>query len=335
VLNRLDELRELQLVDPCGHSSMPLYLTRIIDLPWTKHKPGHEVFIKLLLTIPYWYFFFRVIRHWELRNRLLLHLLGLPLFTILFQSIYYYTSELFGYFHLQGSGKVWDIYIPGLFYILQFGIFHAYEYYQDAQRNIEIRSALREAALKSELSALKAQLNPHFLYNVFNTISASVPPEQEKTREMIAKLSDLFRYQLKATNLDSVAVEDELEFVKTYLDLEQERFQDRLTYDIHIDKAAMGRDIPPMLIQPIVENAVKHGISPRIEGGKVMVKVNAERDFTHFEIQDDGVGMQSEIKGEGIGLSNTRLRLKKMFNEELHILSSANSGVNIQFRIPN
>ena len=146
-------------------------------------------------------------------RRLAIHLIGLPLFVVLFQQLYYISSEALGWSHLGSYGQVWDLYIPGLFYFIQFSIFHAYEYYHDNQRQLKLKAALSEAALKSELAALKAQLNPHFLYNVFNVISASVPPGQEKTREMLAKLSDLFRYQLRASKEEVVPLRDELDFV--------------------------------------------------------------------------------------------------------------------------
>lgn len=109
---------------------------------------------------------------------------------------------------------VWDIYIPGLFMMIQFGFLFAYEHYRENQKKLLVEGELRQAALKSELSAIKAQLNPHFLYNVFNTINASVPAENEKTRQLIAELSDLFRYQLQATKEDLVPLRDEISFVK-------------------------------------------------------------------------------------------------------------------------
>src|SRR5690606_10526197 len=99
--------------------------------------------------------------------------------------------------------------------------------------------------LKSELSAIKAQLNPHFLYNIFNTISASVPSENEKTRHMIAELSDLFRYQLKASQTELVPLKDELDFVKKYLDLEKERFEERLEIEISVDDSILNDMVPP------------------------------------------------------------------------------------------
>lgn len=294
-----------------------------------------DYFFKLVFTFPIWLVIFRMVRHWMLSQRLMLHLLFLPLFVFVWQRSFYLFTEYFNYGHLQGSGQVWDIYIPGLFYILQFGIFHAYEYYVDNQNKLKLESELRESVLKSELSALKAQLNPHFLYNVFNTISASVPPEQEQTREMIADLSDLFRYQLRASKNDFVPLKDELNFLKKYLDLEKARFGDRLEIKINVTDELLQRAVPPMILQPLVENAIKHGISESVMGGKVSVVVKEENNKIHFEIADTGVGVsdKSNLLNKGIGITNTKLRLEKMFNSALKFTDNQPTGLVVSFSI--
>ena len=134
-------------------------------------------------------------RNEKLWKRLLVHFVAMPVFVISTQQIYYAIAEKLEWGHLMGTGQVWDLYIPALFYFIQFGVFHAYEHYRENQIKLKLEGELRQAALKSELAAIKAQLNPHFLYNVFNTINASIPAENEQTRDMIAQLSDLFRYQ--------------------------------------------------------------------------------------------------------------------------------------------
>ena len=173
---------------------------------------GLQYTIFLLFTIPIWYLIFRKFRYKKLYKRLLIHIITLPIFVFATQEVYYAAADALGFGHLKGAGSIWDIYIPTLLYLLQFGIFHGYEYYQENQKKLILEGELRQAALKSELAAIKAQLNPHFLYNVFNTINASVPSKNEKTRNMIAKLSDLFRYQLQASKKDTVTLKEELEF---------------------------------------------------------------------------------------------------------------------------
>lgn len=313
---------------------------------WAKDGPpllsfdgfGDQAFdyiFKLMLTIPIWWLVFRGVKHWKLSHRLMLHILFLPTFVLVWQRVFYAFTEYFGYGHLSGSGQVWDIYIPGLFYILQFGIFHAYEYYVDNQQKLKLEAELRESVLKSELSALKAQLNPHFLYNVFNTISASVPPEQEKTREMIANLSDLFRYQLKASQSEFVPLKEEVTFIKQYLLLEKARFEDRLEIIIDIDDDLLEKPVPPMLLQPLVENAVKHGISTAIEGGEVKISVRESDGKLYFEIVDTGIGVEdlTDLVDKGVGITNTKLRLEKMFNSTLQFTKNHPCGLRVAFSI--
>lgn len=326
----------------CYH--LTLWLNRSIDGRDTSYLFNLEEFfasaglgylIELLLTIPIWWLIFRKLRHWPLLYRLPVHVLTLPVFAFTFREVYYFVAESLGYNHLQGTGQVWDIFIPAMFYLLQFGIFHAYRYYHDNQRNLKLKAALSEAALKSELAALKAQLNPHFLYNVFNTISASVPPEQERTREMIAELSDLFRYQLKASKSDLVPLREELAFVKSYLDLEKARFGKRLQVCIDVPGALYEEPVPPMLLQPLVENSIKHGIASLIEGGEVSIRIRKNGDGIAFEVADTGVGVsdKSKLFNTGLGLTNTKLRLEKQYGSELKISDNLPSGLKIAFDI--
>lgn len=297
---------------------------------------GLGYLIQLILTIPLWWLMFRKMKDVPLKKRLLLHVIGLPVFVIAYQQIYYALTEFLGWGHLIGAGSVWDIYIPGLFYILQFGIFHAYNYYLQNQQSLKVRSELREAATKSELAALKAQLNPHFLYNVFNTISASLPSEQEKTRELIAELSDLFRYQLKASKTEMVTLKEELDFVEKYLNLEKARFEDRLKIRIEVPEHLKSVKIPPMILQPLVENSVKHGISSKIEGGEIMIKVEEQGEKTYFIVSDTGSGVEDKstlFSKSGVGLSNTKERIEKIYGSKLKVSDNHPSGLKIEFAI--
>ncbi len=290
--------------------------------------------LKFLLTIPLCYLYFRLIKHWHLALKIGLHIFTLIAFVLTWKKLFYMTMEFLGRGHLRGSSEVWDIYIPALFYIIQFSIFHAFEYYYQLQKQKELEHKLRQVSLQNELSAIKAQLNPHFLYNVFNTISASVPPEQERTREMIAELSDLFRYQLKASRTELVPLKDEIEFVKKYLDLEKARFSERLTVKIDIDNAVLDEKIPSMILQPLVENCLKHGLSSLVEGGEISIKIKKEADFIHFEIADTGIGVKDKsslLKSEGIGLQNTQLRLEKMYHSKLVFKDNQPSGLIVGF----
>jgi len=206
------------------------------------------------------------------------------------------------------------------------------------QKERELAAELRQIALQSELSALKAQINPHFLYNVFNTISASVPAAQEKTRIMIAQLSDLFRYQLKASKVEQVKVAEEIAFINKYLELERARFGERMTYEIEANEDVQGEKIPPLLIQPLIENAIKHGISPMVEGGRVHISICKKDSRLEVTVKDSGKGIQgrnlAELLGEGIGLSNTHQRLLRRYGEGLLLEKNQPSGLSVYFSIP-
>ncbi|MEM6722107.1 MAG: histidine kinase [Bacteroidota bacterium] len=307
----------------------------IFDINEWLDNAGIQYLLMFAATCFIWWIVFKLCRPWKLWQRLLLHAFGLPFFIFFAWKVFHYVCDTFGYLHLTGSGEVWDIYIPMLIYLVQFSLLHAYEHYVINQRKLQYEIELKNSALKSELSAIKAQLNPHFLYNVFNTINASVPKEMEDTREMIAELSDLFRYQLKASREDLVTIEEELDFVKKYLKLEQRRFEDRLEIDINVPKELLSRKIPPMLLQPLVENSVKHGISPLVQGGKIDITVKEQHDKLIFEINDTGVGVKDKesIFNLGIGVSNTQKRLQKMYNSTLQFSDNLPSGLKVYFEL--
>jgi two-component system, LytTR family, sensor kinase len=310
----------------------PFWVDFLAEIP----RVSLEYTTKLIVTIPIWYLLFKVLRDWPLQHRLLLHLILLPTFVVVWQTGTYAGLDVIGVGHLRGTGAIWDTYITGLFYGVQFGLFHAYGYYAGLRRQQLREAELRELALNSELSALKAQINPHFLYNTFNTISASVPPEQEQTREMLAQLADLFRYQLRASRTERVTVADELDFVKTYLSLEKARFGDRLRLHYAVDDDALNEQMLPMLLQPLVENAVKHGISPLIEGGDITLEIRREDHQLAFRITDTGKGLNGHRHRlfEGVGLNNTRLRIEKTVGRELHITDNQPQGVIVSFELP-
>jgi len=313
-----------------GSNAFNLFsLTNFID------NSGLQYTIFFLFTIPIWWLVFIRLKKKPITLKIVVHLIALPIFVLGSKQVYYSLSDALGFSHLTGSGEVWDIYIPALIYTIQFSIFHAYAYFKENQIRLKTEGELKQAALKSELAAIKAQLNPHFLYNVFNTINASVPPQQEKTRQMIATLADLFRYQLKASKKELVSLSEELDFVNKYLELEKARFEDRLQIDINVADGLMTEKIPPMLLQPLVENSIKHGIANELDGGKITISIFKEKDRLQFEIADTGTGVEDKTSlfGKGIGLSNTRLRLEKMYQSQLEILDNQPQGLKIRFAI--
>lgn len=160
-------------------------------------------------------------------------------------------------------------------YIMEFAAFHLVRSIQRLRWRERQAAEYASLARDRELAALKAQINPHFLFNTFNSISATVHVAPEQAREMLADLADLFRYALDRADEDAVPLKDELDFAKSYLDLEAHRFHDRLDirYDINAPDDALDVRVPPIILQPLVENAIKHGISPSEDGGTICVSV--------------------------------------------------------------
>lgn len=206
--------------------------------------------LRAALSLPiYWLLFVRL-KHWPLLRRLVVHLVTMPAFVGLWIVLFHWVCDAFDIGYLQGQGLVWDIYIPFLLYSVQFGFLHFYEFVNRSQLLRQQEHELRQLALQSEISALKAQLQPHFLFNTLNSISASVPPEMERTREMIAKLADTFRFGLQASQCDRVPLRDEMHFLRTYLDLEKQRFGPRLQASVCVADDLLDTPVPPMLLQP-------------------------------------------------------------------------------------
>jgi two-component system LytT family sensor kinase len=283
-----------------------------------------------------WWFIFIKMGHKSAAFRYALHILTLPAWLLAWITTFYLLCDLWDLGRLRGYGVGWDIYIPTLFYGIQFGIFHLYDESRRLLRQKTQSLELQNLSVKNELAALKAQLNPHFLYNVFNTINASLPPGQEEAREMVATLSDLFRYQLRASRSETVSLQEELDFVQGYLMLEKARFQDRLQVAWEIDDAMRRVPVPPMLLQPLVENAVRHGISPKVEGGKITIRAIQQDGALRMEIEDDGVGLQKESlnPGEGVGLQNITKMLDSLYGEKLSLINNASGGLTAGFSIP-
>ncbi len=294
--------------------------------------------LKALLTLPLWGLYFIVWKHKSLLTKIFMHLVTGPLWV----SCWFYSYRLMqnwrGGRYLQGDGAWWDVYIPTLVYFLQFAVFHVYDFYQQNQKQKQKEKELLQVAHQSEVNALKAQIQPHFLFNTLNAISASVPAEMEHTRELIAKLADTFRYSLHASNKDWISLHEELDFTKITLDLEKERLRGRLIVVYDIDESLLHTKVPPMLLQPLTENTIRHGIGPSLTGGTVTIKIIREGASISIAVSDTGVGykgtLNEEIFTKGIGLHNTNLRLEKLYGQKIKVEHNKPQGLKFSFIIP-
>lgn len=169
---------------------------------------------------------------------------------------------------------------------------------------------LRELKAKAELKSLQSQINPHFLYNSLNSIASLAPIDADKTQKMAHSLSDLFKYSINRKGKKMSTILDEVEVVKTYLDIEKIRFGNRLQFDVDVDKEIENNEIPLFLIQPLVENAVKHGISKNEGEGKISLKISKEKNEIHISVTDNGPHFtEGLVSGHGLQTVFDLLRL--------------------------
>jgi LytS/YehU family sensor histidine kinase len=192
----------------------------------------------------------------------------------------------------------------------------------------------REAAL-SNLRALQAQIEPHFLFNTLANVVSLVDPDPAKAKRMLESFIRFLRASLNATRLESTTLGEEKELIGSYLDVLQVRMGARLRYRIEIDPAVESFTLPPMLLQPVVENAIRHGLEPKVEGGEVVVSARREGARVAIEIADSGVGFAPVTRG-GVGLANVRDRLKLLYGEKasFDIGENAPAGSRITLRLP-
>jgi len=214
-------------------------------------------------------------------------------------------------------------------------IYFAFQFIQRNRRNeiekLELNSALQEA----ELAILKNQVNPHFLFNALNNIRSLILSDPEKARKMVTHISELLRYSIQFNASEKVPLGQELEIVKDYLQLESVQFNDRLTYDMQIEDDTLQVKIPPMAIQLLVENAIKHGISQLSTGGNIHIAAHLEADHLSIAVTNTGQ-LQKKGKREGIGLKNLIERMQILFGQfaDLKLENSGNQTVTASLKIP-
>ena len=192
---------------------------------------------------------------------------------------------------------------------------------QDSLREVEeVRLAearLREEAARAELAALQARINPHFFFNTLNTITCLLDEDPRQAEEVVQTLADLFRYTFKVSDAAPVALREELDFTRGYLTIEQARFGARLRVAWEIAEGSDDVPVPGLILQPLVENAVAHGIAPRAGGGTLRISARVAEDRLQIEVTDDGIGFRGKnpesLVTDGHGLSNVRRRLETFY----------------------
>lgn len=221
------------------------------------------------------------------------------------------------------------------------GIYLAFYYQQELQAEALQTSRLNARLVEARLKALQMQLQPHFLFNTLHSITALVLKEENRTAvKMINRLSDFLRLTLASADTQIVSLKTELEFTERYLEIERIRFEDRLTIRMDVDPRTLDARVPNMILQPLVENAVRHGISHQTGACQIEIKTQVNNGKVYLEVRDSGKGSTEDAGAKkdngGVGLKNTRERLFQLYGEEysFNLLADENTGVAAQIVLP-
>ncbi len=207
------------------------------------------------------------------------------------------------------QSTAWRV-IVGIFYYALISLFYyVFIFYTNIQDKLKAESELKALIKEAELNSLKNQINPHFLFNSLNSISSLTITNPEKAREMLVKLSELMRYSLKTNHNDQSPLKVELENIEKYIALEKIRFGDKLIYEKDLDENCCTMSLPNMLLQPLFENAIKHGIYESTDSVTIKVRCRAINNLLHLTIENNFDPEGRSHKGEGIGIANIKKRL--------------------------
>ncbi len=229
------------------------------------------------------------------------------------------------------------------FHVMTYGmtvfVIGAMFYYQEMKAKISEASQLQVQLAQAQLHALKTQLNPHFLFNTLHAVSSLMGSDINAAREMIARLSELLRLLLDFNSVNMVPLREELRALHLYLAIEQIRFNDRLTIILKVDDDTLDALIPHLLLQPLVENAIKHGIAPFSASGRLEICAKKIDQHLVIEVSDDGVGIDQEAlikNGNGIGLKNTEQRLRTLYKDQFQMTFKNNDegGLTVALILP-
>jgi sensor histidine kinase YesM len=218
-------------------------------------------------------------------------------------------------------------------------ITQAVAFYGKYQERQLLSSQLEAQLANAQLEVLKIQLEPHFLFNTLNSIASLTRHDGPAAEHMTLQLADLLRMSLDGVGVHEVPLRQELTFLQKYVDIQQARFHDRLLVETDIDPRTVDTLVPNLILQPLVENAIRHGISPRRTPGLVRISTWRDRDDVWLEIRDNGVGFVTErglVPPEGVGLRNTRSRLRQLYNDD-HAMMLENvrgGGCTVKIRVP-
>jgi len=202
-----------------------------------------------------------------------------------------------------------------IFYVVLALIYYLYVYYINLQERIKVESRLREVLKETELNMLKSQINPHFLFNSLNSVSSLTITNPEKARDMVIMLSDFLRYSVSTNNTSFTTLEKEMANIQRYLEIEKVRFGDKLVFAFKLEGTCKDHEIPVMLLQPLFENAIKHGVYESTEKVEIEMDCEYKEGFLEIRIVNDFDPHAHGRKGSGLGLKNIRERMRLLYHD--------------------
>ena len=216
---------------------------------------------------------------------------------------------------------------------------YAIDYYHQYREGELKASRLKAELAEAQLQALKMQLHPHFLFNTLNTISVLMKRDVDAANRVLHRLSEMLRMALKNINTQEVALKQELEFLEVYLEIEEVRFQDRLAVRMKIDPATLEARVPYLILQPLVENAIRHGIAPHDRAGLIEITAERRNGTLELRVRDNGEGLKEASQAQlarGIGLSNTQARLEQLYGaaHRFELNNAEGGGLMVTLAIP-
>jgi two-component system, LytTR family, sensor kinase len=210
--------------------------------------------------------------------------------------------------------------------------------YYTRYRQEELKgSRLQIKIMEAQLQAIRMQLQPHFLFNTLNSISELMHENVRAAEQMLKRLENFLRLTLRNDAKQELTLREEIEFLRCYLEIQQMRFQDRLKVDIKIEEEVLENLVPSLLCQPIIENAIRHGISPLLSEGRIEIIAERENGMLRLQIKDNGPGLPPAGHWrEGFGLSNTRAMLVQLYGEkhQFYLQNSSEGGLTVILKIP-
>jgi len=252
--------------------------------------------------------------HAKILCLILLMLIASVLFNYLFWPIIDILHEHFikkASYHGKFATRIFN-WLNWIIWFVSFTAFNLYKEVKETKlKNLALQSNLKE----SQLNTLKGQINPHFMFNSLNNIRGLMLEDITKAREMLTSLSETLRYALTQNTITTIALEGELEMIEKYIEVSKIQFEDRLTFKTMIDRESLKIQIPPMLIQMLVENAIKHGVSNLKEGGKIVLTTKVEKSQLIIEVLNSGT-IKEDQKSTKLGLQNIKKRLELMYGKK-------------------